>query len=160
MNNNQEKTLIDTKEKTIKEQMIIEAIKKISTLADLKNIKINIEGAKETEITCDLKWQTEALSNIIKNAIEHSKENSNIDIIINSNKIYNEIKVINYDAYIDEEDQKHIFERFYKAKNRKDDSVGIGLALSKSIIEKDNGTIRLKSNKEKTEFSIKYFIKN
>lgn len=149
----------NNKEEKLK-TIITEAIKKISTLADLKNIKINIESTNEETIICDLKWQIEALSNIIKNAIEHSKENSNIDIIINSNKIYNEIKVINYDAYIDEEDQKHIFERFYKAKNRKDESIGIGLALSKSIIEKNNGTIRLKSNKEKTEFSIKYFIKN
>ena len=88
---------------------------------------------------CDLKWQTEAISNIIKNAIEHSKEDSIIDINLESNKIYNEISITNYDAYIDEEDQKHLFERFYKAKNSKEESVGIGLALSKSIIEKNNG---------------------
>lgn len=131
-------------------------INKVSTLADLKNIKINIEKNTNETIICDMKWQIEAISNIIKNAIEHSKENQNIDITLESNKIYNEITITNYDAYIDEQDQKHIFERFYKAKNSKEESIGIGLALSKSIIEKNNGTIKVKSNKEKTQFIIKY----
>ena len=137
-------------------KLIEEAINKTEVLADLKNIKINIKNNTNETMICDLKWQTEAISNIIKNAIEHSKEDSIIDIKIESNKIYNEISITNYDAYIDEEDQKHLFERFYKAKNSKEESVGIGLALSKSIIEKNNGKIYLTSDKEKTTFTIKY----
>ena len=136
--------------------LIEEALNKTEVIADLKNIKINIENNTNETMICDLKWQTEAISNIIKNAIEHSKENSIIDIKLESNKIYNEISITNYDAYIDEEDQKHLFERFYKAKNSKEESVGIGLALSKSIIEKNNGKINVSSNKEKTTFTIKY----
>ena len=139
-------------------ELLQEAINKTSTLADLKNIKINIKGITNTKIICDQKWQTEALSNIIKNAIEHSKENNKIDIKVETNKIYNQITITNYEAYIDEQDQKHIFERFYKAKNAKEESIGIGLALAKSIIEKNNGTINLKSNEKKTDFIIKYFI--
>ncbi len=137
-------------------KLIEESLNKTSVLADLKNIKINIENKTNETMICDLKWQTEAISNIIKNAIEHSKENSNIDINIESNKIYNEISITNYEAYIDEEDQKHLFERFYKTKNSKEESVGIGLALSKSIIEKNNGKISVSSDKEKTTFTIKY----
>ena len=137
-------------------KLIEEALNKTEVIADLKNIKINIENNTNETMICDLKWQTEAISNIIKNAIEHSKENSIIDIKLESNKIYNEISITNYDAYIDEEDQKHLFERFYKAKNSKEESVGIGLALSKSIIEKNNGKINVSSNKEKTTFTIKY----
>lgn len=137
-------------------KLIEEAINKTEVLADLKNIKINIENNTNETMICDLKWQTEAISNIIKNAIEHSKEDSIIDINLESNKIYNEISITNYDAYIDEEDQKHLFERFYKAKNSKEESVGIGLALSKSIIEKNNGKISVSSDKEKTTFTIKY----
>ena len=137
-------------------QLIEEALNKTEVLADLKNIKINIENNTNETMICDLKWQTEAISNIIKNAIEHSKEDSIIDIKSESNKIYNEISITNYDAYIDEQDQKHLFERFYKAKNSKEESVGIGLALSKSIIEKNNGKINVSSDKEKTTFTIKY----
>ena len=132
-------------------------IKNLTNIVRKCSLKIVlIEKNTNETIICDMKWQIEAISNIIKNAIEHSKENQNIDITLESNKIYNEITITNYDAYIDEQDQKHIFERFYKAKNSKEESIGIGLALSKSIIEKNNGTIKVKSNKEKTQFIIKY----
>ena len=139
------------------EELVEDSINKISTLADLKNITIEKEITTNENIICDKKWQIEALSNIIKNAIEHSIENTKINIKIETNKIYKQITITNYDAYINEQDQKHIFERFYKAQNSKEESIGIGLALSKKIIEKNNGTIELKSNKEKTQFIIKYF---
>ena len=59
---------------------------------------------------------------------------------------------------IDKEDIKHIFERFYKGKNSKDDSVGIGLALAQSIIKENNGYIDVESEEGSgTTFIIKYF---
>ena len=58
---------------------------------------------------------------------------------------------------IDKKDLKHIFERFYKAKNSSEDSIGIGLSLSKAIIEKNNGYIKVDSELEKgSTFEIKY----
>ena len=104
-----------------------------------------------------MNWQVEAISNIIKNGIEHSKEGSKIDIKTETNNIYTKIEITNYGNKIDEEDQKHIFERFYKGKNSKEDSIGIGLALSKSIIETNNGRISVNSNDNKTSFIIKFF---
>ena len=137
--------------------LINNSVQKVSTLADLKNIKININGNLEETIICDMNWQIEAISNIIKNGIEHSKEDSKIDIITETNNVYTKIEITNYGNKIDEEDQKHIFERFYKGKNSKEDSIGIGLALSKSIIETNNGRISVNSNDKKTSFIIKYF---
>lgn len=137
--------------------LINNSVQKVSTLADLKNIKINISGNLEETIICDMNWQIEAISNIIKNGIEHSKEDSKIDIKTETNNIYTKIEITNYGNKIDEEDQKHIFERFYKGKNSKEDSIGIGLALSKSIIETNNGRISVNSNDNKTSFIIKYF---
>ena len=139
------------------EDLINNSVQKVSTLADLKNIKINISGNLEETIICDMNWQIEAISNIIKNGIEHSKEDSKIDIKTETNNIYTKIEITNYGNKIDEEDQKHIFERFYKGKNSKEDSIGIGLALSKSIIETNNGRISVNSNDKKTSFIIKYF---
>ena len=135
--------------------LINNSVQKVSTLADLKNIKINISGNLEETIICDMNWQIEAISNIIKNGIEHSKEDSKIDIKTETNNIYTKIEITNYGNKIDEEDQKHIFERFYKGKNSKEDSIGIGLALSKSIIETNNGRISVNSNDNKTSFIIK-----
>ena len=57
-----------------------------------------------------------------------------------------------------EEEQKHIFERFYKGKNSNNESFGIGLALAKTIIEKNNGKINVESKLgEGTKFSIRYY---
>ena len=71
--------------------------------------------------------------------------------------MFTKITITDQGEGISKEDLKHIFERFYKGKNSSEDSVGIGLALSKKIIEKDNGMINCKSELQKgTEFTIKY----
>ena len=115
-------------------------------------------GNTKSKIYCDAKWQIEAISNIIKNGVEHSKEAGIIDIYFEENKIYSQIKIKDYGIGIDSEDLPHIFERFYKGKNSSSESIGIGLALSKSIIEKNNGSIEVSSELSKgTEFIIKYF---
>ena len=137
--------------------IIEESIKNVSTLCDLRNITIKLNIKENSKIICDDKWQIEALTNIIKNAIEHSKNNSNIIINIENNNVYSMIEVIDFGEGIAKKDIKHIFERFYKCKNTKTDSIGIGLALAKTIIEEDKGTISVESNKLETKFIIKYY---
>jgi len=105
----------------------------------------------------DYNWELEALTNIVKNSIEHSRENSKIYITAESNNFFLKIIVKDEGNGIIKEDIKHIFDRFYKSKNSSEDSIGIGLSLAKSIIEKDNGYIEVTSELEKgTEFEIKY----
>lgn len=137
--------------------IVEESIKNVSTLCDLRNINIKLNIKENSKIICDDKWQIEALTNIIKNAIEHSKNNSNIIINIENNNVYSMIEVINFGEGIAKKDIKHIFERFYRCKNTKTDSIGIGLALAKTIIEEDKGTISVESNKLETKFVIKYY---
>lgn len=137
--------------------IVEESIKNVSTLCDLRNINIKLNIKENSKIICDDKWQIEALTNIIKNAIEHSKNNSNIIINIENNNVYSMIEVINFGEGIAKKDIKHIFERFYKCKNTKTDSIGIGLALAKTIIEEDKGTISVESNKLETKFIVKYY---
>lgn len=137
--------------------IVEESIKNVSTLCDLRNINIKLNIKENSKIICDDKWQIEALTNIIKNAIEHSKNNSNIIINIENNNVYSMIEVIDFGEGIAKKDIKHIFERFYMCKNTKTDSIGIGLALAKTIIEEDKGTISVESNKLETKFIIKYY---
>lgn len=138
--------------------IINEASTNVSALADLKNIEININSNDNTNIYCDYKWEVEALTNIIKNCIEYSLENSKIDIFINNNNLYTELIIKDYGKGMDKEEIKNIFKRFYKGNNSFNDSIGIGLSLAKNIIEKDNGLISVKSKKNNgTEFIIKYF---
>lgn len=137
--------------------IINEAVKNVSMLSELKNIEIIVSGDDSIKTICDLKWQVEAITNILKNCIEHSYENRKIYINYNQNNMYTELKIEDNGTGIDAKDLPHIFERFYKGKNSSSDSVGIGLALSKSIIESNNGYIQVDSKLNKgTTFIIKY----
>ncbi|MEE1378932.1 MAG: HAMP domain-containing sensor histidine kinase [Clostridia bacterium] len=137
--------------------IINEAVKNVSMLSELKNIEIIVSGDDSIKTICDLKWQVEAITNILKNCIEHSYENRKIYINYNQNNMYTELKIEDNGTGIDAKDLPHIFERFYKGKNSSSDSVGIGLALSKSIIESNNGYIQVDSELNKgTIFIIKY----
>ena len=139
------------------EEIIQNSVKNVAMICDLKNIKINITGNSKEKLLCDERWQIEAITNILKNAVEHSKNNSQIDIKYTQNKAYTKITIEDYGMGINEDDLKHIFERFYKGKNASKDSVGIGLALAKAIIEKNNGYITVSSKEsEGTTFAIKY----
>ena len=133
------------------------ALKNVSSLSDLKNITIKISGQEEAFLNCDLPWQIEALTNILKNSLDHSKPNSILEINYAQNNIYAFITIKDYGEGISKKDINHIFERFYKGSNANPDSVGIGLALAKTIIEKNNGTISVISSPKGTTFTIKYY---
>ena len=134
-----------------------EAIKNVSTLCDLKDIKIIINGDDKSTIYSDFKWEVEALTNILKNSIEHTKDKKEILVDYNTNNVYSIIKIKDYGVGIAHDDLKHIFERFYKGKNSSPDSIGIGLSLAKAIINEDNGIISVESNSNGTTFIIKYY---
>lgn len=144
-----------SKKESVKE-IINEAILNVSLLSDLKNVKIET-NLSDSFINCDYKWQIEALTNILKNSIEHSYENNKVLIESSENNAYVKITIKDFGFGIAKEDINHIFERFYKGKDSDYDSIGIGLALSKSIIEKQNGKIRVESSDDGTTFTIKYF---
>lgn len=130
----------------------------VSTLSDLKNIKIDLNIKNDFNLYCDFNWQVEALTNIVKNSIEHSFKDKNIIINASDEKLYSKIEITNYGIGINDKDIKHIFDRFYKGENSNEDSFGIGLSLSKTIIEKNNGKISVSSKEnDKTTFTIKYY---
>lgn len=145
-------------EEVLIKDIVDEAIKKVSALSELKGVSIKVSGDKGSTIKCDFMWEVEALSNIIKNSIEHIEGEGFVEVNYTKNKVYSRILIRDNGVGINAEDLPYIFDRFYKGKNTSKDSVGIGLALSKSIIEKDNGSISVKSSpKIGTIFTIKYF---
>ena len=138
-------------------KFIDEIIGNLEIPIEIKNQKISIEGDEDASFIGDYKWQQEAITNIIKNAIEHNKENGKITIKYEEKVLFTKITIIDEGQGIAKEDLKHIFERFYKAQNSSDNSVGIGLSLAKNIIEKNNGMINCKSEiGNGTEFIVKY----
>ena len=150
-------TIHFTKEKVKLNKIINNAIKNISSLCDLKNITIMVNSNEDIDLVCDSKWQTEAITNILKNCAEHSSNNQQILINYNQNTAYTLIEIKDFGKGISPKDLPHIFERFYKGENSNIDSIGIGLSLTKSIIEKDDGLINVKSSPSGTTFTIKYY---
>lgn len=138
-------------------QIVDEAVQNVATLCDLKDVRIEVEGRLSEPLRCDLKWQVEAVTNILKNCVEHSEGGSVVKISIGKNQVYTSIAIRDYGKGMDIEEQKHIFERFYKGKGALPESVGIGLSLAKTIIESDGGSVSVESGDWGTRFTIKYF---
>ena len=140
-------------------KLIEDILSNLEIMAELKNVSFKVENIRKekTYFNGDYNWNKEAIQNIIKNAIEHTKENSKVTIQIEENDVYTSISVIDEGNGISNKDLKHIFDRFYKSENSSENSFGIGLSLSKSIIEKQNGYIEVETDEGKgTTFKVKY----
>ena len=109
----------------------------------------------------DLNWTIEAISNIMKNCHEHMDVGGKLYVTTTENPIYSEITIRDTGKGIDKDDLPHLFERFYKGKNSSEQSVGIGLALAKMIIVKQNGVITANNYLEGGAiFNIKFYKQN
>ena len=138
--------------------IIFKVLKYVDPLIDLKNINIHVNGKNNVSFIGDYQWEFEALSNIIKNCIDYIPDNKSIYIEFKENNFYTQIEIIDEGLGIASSEVNHIFERFYKGKNSSNNNFGIGLALAKEIILKDNGKIIVNSKLDKgTKFKIKYY---
>ena len=123
------------------EEMLVDAVQPFVRQMEEKGICFGIQGADGISLSGDFGWCSEAFGNIIKNCVEHTPERGDISIVCRDNPIYTEIVIQDSGGGFDEADLPYLFERFYRGAGSSKDSVGIGLALSKSIIEKENGTV-------------------
>ena len=151
-----EAKVIDFEKKEVKvSELIKKSISPSLIPMEIKNIELTVSGDENISYIGDINWSCEAFVNIIKNCVEHTDTNGKINISYEENPLYCEVVIKDSGEGIDKKDLPHIFKRFYKGKSSKDDSVGIGLAMAKSIIESQNGDIYVKSEKNKgSEFHI------
>ncbi|MPM50445.1 Adaptive-response sensory-kinase SasA [bioreactor metagenome] len=153
-------TITFKKDKVKVSELIKKAMSPLLIPMELKEQKLIVDGNENTSFTGDLNWSIEAIVNIVKNCIEHTKNKGVISIFYEENPLYTEIKILDNGSGIEKEDLPYIFKRFYKGKNASAGSVGIGLAMAKSIIVSQNGDISVRSKKNQgTEFSIKFYNK-
>ena len=85
------------------------------TLCDLRNINIELNIKNDSKFMCDSKWQIEAITNILKNAVDHSKNNSTVTINLSNNNVYSMIEIIDKGEGISKKDISHLRD-FIKAK--------------------------------------------
>lgn len=137
--------------------LVDESLKPFLVSMDLKNITLKNE-ARDIEFSVDKNWTCEALMNIIKNCIEHTEKNGTLLVLTRHTNVFDSIIVRDNGVGIAEEDLPHIFERFYHGKNSSGESVGIGLALTKEILAKQNATVTVNSVEgEGTEFELRFY---
>ena len=140
------------------EEMLVDAVQPFVRQMEEKGICFGIQGADGISLSGDFGWCSEAFGNIIKNCVEHTPERGDISIVCRYNPIYTEIVIQDSGGGFDEADLPHLFERFYRGAGSSKDSAGIGLALSKSIIEKENGTVTAENIKTGgARFCIKFY---
>lgn len=157
-------------------KIIEEAVDNLEVIAEIKAVSIDIyvhnsntdnihKGSDNKEnklnksdiyINGDYNWNREALQNIIKNAIEHSRHKATVKINITDNDVYTAVYITNRGDKLSDQRQKQIFERYYSEAKYEDNSMGIGLPLAKAVIEKQGGYISVESDDEKTTFIVKY----
>ena len=113
----------------------------------------------EIMMVCDGTWTAEAISNIIKNCIEHTPEGGEVRISMSQHNFATNITIKDNGCGIAKEDLPHVFERFYKGKYGAKDSVGIGLAMAKQIILRQNGVVSVESEEGKgAVFLVKMYM--
>lgn len=135
-----------------------QAAEAIAIPMELRGQTMEITGDLQASYLGDEMWSVEALGNILKNCMEHMPEGGRLQITAEENVLYTQIIVEDNGKGIAKEDLPHIFERFYRGKNADSGSFGIGLALSRMIITRQNGTIKAANRKEGgTQFVIRFY---
>ena len=138
-------------------KLIAAAVKPFEIQMELMEMK-TVTAGDDLPIRCDINWTIEALQNIIKNCYEHMDAGGALKIETEDTNLFSQIKITDSGCGIPEADLPHIFERFYKGKNAGKDSVGIGLALSKAVMESQRGDIVVKSEEGVgTEFDVRFY---
>jgi len=100
----------------------------------------------------------EAVSNILKNCLEHTPKGGIIEVEAEQNAVYTEIAISDSGSGIDDADLPHLFERFYKGKNSNSQSFGIGLALARMIVTEQNGTVKAENKPGAgAQFTIRFY---
>ena len=117
------------------------AAENLNDLLLKENVSVDIPDHGCIEIYGDMEWIMEALMNLMKNCMEHSKHGGTIHCDYSSNPLYAEILIWDDGEGFQAEDIPHLFERFYRGKGAAGNGIGIGLSLAHSIFELQNGNI-------------------
>lgn len=139
------------------EEFVGEVLQRLELVAEWRDVSFSVKIQEGMALCVDRKWTGEALMNIVKNAVEHSPTGDRVEISGEENEVYAQITVRDHGKGISEEERKKLFRRFYNGNSVREDSIGIGLALAKEIVEKQDGQITVDSREgDGTVFFIRF----
>ena len=137
-------------------ELISRSAAPIAIPMELRNQTLVINCGEE-RFSGDLIWSAEALGNILKNCMEHTPEGGTITVTAQETALYTQIEVEDTGSGFDPKDIPYLFERFYKGSNASQNSYGIGLALARTVITAQNGTVQAQNCETGAKFIIKFY---
>lgn len=148
------------KTETLLQPLLLQAIEGVQFLAAGRNQILKVDCVKDVSLMCDGDWLVEAVINLLKNASDYSGNDKPICIEVEQTKVYTRIYVKDEGMGIPEKEIPNIFKRFYRVHQEVNpNSVGIGLSLTKSIVESMGGSIHVRSEEGKYTWFILTFVK-
>lgn len=144
------------KDRVAVSDLIGRAAEPIAIPMDLRSQRLIIR-CKNEQFIGDLTWCAEALGNILKNCMEHTPERGTITVSAQETALYTQIEVEDTGSGFDPKDIPKLFERFYKGANASENSYGIGLALARTVIAAQNGTVQAMNGENGARFVIKFY---
>ena len=142
-------------EKNNLNDIILQAVKTVYAKAKEKNITITFDCVQNFEAVLDFNWTAEAIANVLDNAVKYTPNGGIVGLEITEYPSYLRLDISDNGIGIPEEEQAKIFGRFYRGKYSAGiDGVGIGLYLTRDIIQKQHGYIKVRSDKNGSSFSV------
>ena len=136
-----------------------DVLERFETWAEQDHKEITLTGQDDITFNCDALWMSEAIGNIVKNSLEHTKPGGNISVQWAQSPLMTQIVIADDGKGIHPEDLYNIFKRFYRSRLSSDvHGIGLGLPLAKSIVEAHGGTISVTSTPDVgTTFTFNFF---
>ena len=142
-------------EKNSLNEIVLQAVKTVYAKAKEKDILITFECDQAFEAVLDFNWTAEAISNVIDNAVKYTPQGGFVRLQITEYPSFLRLDISDSGVGIPEEEQAKIFGRFYRGKQSVGtDGVGIGLYLTREIINKQNGYMKVSSDENGSTFSM------
>ena len=141
-----------TKEPILLSDLLVDAVNGVYEKARRKNIEISLQKTENIALQLDKHWTTEAVINVLDNAVKYSPQNSHITISIEKQHFYTLVKITDEGIGISQSEYNKIFQRFYRSNHsyvKKTEGSGVGLYLTRMILERQGGLIRVESVPEK-----------
>lgn len=151
-------SIVFEKDSYLISEIVAQATEELVTRAALESKQLSISGEHNGMITCDFHWTSEAIGNIVKNALDYTEPDGHIRIFWERSPTMVRISITDDGEGIEQEDIHHIFKRFYRSKNTAESNgIGLGLPLAKAIVEGQGGVLSVQSMRGRgTTFTLSF----